>query len=278
MIKTEIVKSKAIGIFDSGLGGLTVVRAISRLLPNENIVFLGDIARVPYGSRSSETVRRYALNCAKHLNKLQIKLLVVACNTVSAVALDTLSNEFEIPVIGVIEPGARAGVRIKPSADIGVIATRRTIASGAYETAVMNADPFARVKMNPAPLLVPLAEEGWIDGDIVSKIVKHYLEPLTEGNIDALILGCTHYPLFKDVIREQLNNICQRKIPVVDSALSTAVELERELKKKNIKNSPNEQGKMRILVTDLPDKFIEIASSFLGESICSGIVEQIDIC
>src|SRR3989304_2334163 len=186
-----------IGIFDSGIGGLTVVREILRRLPDENFIYLGDTARVPYGTKSSQTVMKYSQSNSKFLISKGIKLLVVACNTASAVALPSLRWDFEIPIIGVIEPGARKAVRITKTGKVGVIGTPSTIKSNAYKKAMENIAPEVKVYSKACPLFVPLAEEGWTDGEIAELTAKRDLEPLMESGIEVLILGCTHYPLLK---------------------------------------------------------------------------------
>ncbi|HEX4354953.1 MAG TPA: glutamate racemase, partial [Polyangiales bacterium] len=193
-----------IGVFDSGLGGLTVVRAIQAQLPRENLIYLGDNARVPYGTRSAQTVLHYARACAARLRKHDIKFLVVACNTVSAVALDVLRAEMDVPVLGVIEPGALAGVAACRHGRLGVIATPGTVQSGAYPRAAAALDPRVELFMESAPLLVPLVEEGWLEGEVPELVVRRYLRPLVAQRIDALVLGCTHYPLLHDVIAREL--------------------------------------------------------------------------
>src|SRR5689334_12340172 len=197
-----------IGIFDSGLGGLTVTRAVFDRLPNEHLLYLGDTARVPYGTRSAETVLRYARSCAGHLTRRGIKLLVVACNTVSAVALDMLRVELDIPVLGVIEPGARAAVAASQRGRIGVIATGGTVLSGAYPRAVASVDSRSEVFALPAPLLVPLAEEGWVEGEVPRLVIDRYLGQLAPHQVDAIVLGCTHYPLFRPLIDERARELC----------------------------------------------------------------------
>lgn len=269
--------SNAIGVFDSGLGGLTVVHAIRQYLPAEDLVFLGDIARVPYGARSSDTIRRYAQTCTNALQQHNIKMLVVACNTVSAVALDMLRQDYHYPVLGVIEPGARAAVRVASSGHIGVIATHRTVTSRGYERAIQAADSNARVAVNAAPLLVPLAEEGLIDGEITELVVQRYLAPLVANSIDALVLGCTHYPLLRKTIEEQLEKMSGRQLPVVDSAHATALELKDKLEQHGLANNKKREGELTVLVTDMPEKFTESAMRFLGESILKKNIIQVDI-
>ena len=267
-----------IGVFDSGLGGLTVARAVAEALPGEDLVYLGDTARVPYGTRSAETVIRYARSCARRLIEHdEVKVLVVACNTVSAVAIDMLRVELDIPVIGVIGPGARAGVAASRTGRIGVIATAGTVASGAYPRAIAAASSRGEVFAQPAPLLVPLVEEGWTEGEVPVLAVQRYLAPLVEAHIDALILGCTHYPLLGDVIRKELAALAGAEIPVVDSAHATATELATFLADRALARERAEGGELRMLVTDLPGRFAEVASRFLGRDVAGLPVEQIDL-
>jgi glutamate racemase len=267
-----------IGVFDSGLGGLTVAHAIRLRLPGERLVYLGDTARVPYGTRSPKTVLAYARSCAKKLREHDIKLLVVACNTVSAVALDMLAVELDIPVLGVIQPGARAGVARSQNGRIGVIATAGTVDSGAYPRAVSQVNSRAETFAAAAPLLVPLAEEGWLDGDVPAQVARHYLTPLVSAGIDTLVLGCTHYPLLKGVITAELAALAGRVLPVVDSAEATAEELSTVLDARGLaapKDAPGDR--LRLLVTDLPKRFSEVAGRFLGEDASTLSVEAVDL-
>ncbi len=264
-----------IGVFDSGLGGLTVARAIAEHLPDEKLVYLGDTARVPYGTRSAHTVLRYARSCARHLAKHDIKLLVVACNTVSAVALPMLRVELDIPVLGVIEPGARGGVRASHGGRVGVIATAGTVGSGAYLRAIAGVSTRAEVSQLPAPLLVPLVEEGWLEGEVPTLVVRRYLEPLVAAGIDALVLGCTHYPLLAPVIREEAARLAGRSIAVVDSAEATAIELAELLRDRDLGASG--PGSLSLMVTDLPGRFAEVAARFLGHDVAGLDVKAIDL-
>jgi glutamate racemase len=266
-----------IGVFDSGLGGLTVVRAIRERVPHEDLVYLGDNARVPYGTRSAKTVLCYARGCAAKLREHEIKLLVVACNTVSAVALDLLALELDVPVLGVIGPGARAGVRRSRSGRIGVIATAGTVDSGAYPRAIASADTRAEAFVQAAPLLVPLAEEGWTEGEVPGLVVRRYLEPLAKAAIDTLVLGCTHYPLLQGVIAHEIERTCGKPIPVVDSAEATAEELFAMLESRALDAERTQDGQLRLLVTDMPKRFGEAASRFLGQSVTGLKVEAIDL-
>lgn len=264
-----------IGVFDSGLGGLTVARAIRAALPDEQLVYLGDTARVPYGTRSAHTVIRYARSCAAHLERRGIKALVVACNTVSAVALDFLRVELDVPVLGVIEPGARAGVAATRTGKLGVIATRGTIASGAYIRAVASIRSRIEVFGQPAPLLVPLAEEGWITGEVPERAVERYLEPLAAQGVDALVLGCTHYPLLRPVIEAVGQRVLGPSLSLADGAEATAAELAELLEARELRAAG--PGGLELLVTDLPDRFAEVASRFLGEDVEEIDVHQVDL-
>lgn len=253
-----------IGVFDSGIGGLTVVRALIAELPHEDLIYLGDTARVPYGTRSASTVIRYARGCASLLSAHELKMLVVACNTVSAVALDMLRVELDIPVIGVIEPGAKAAVEASSSGKIGVIGTKGTVNSGAYPRAVATFDTRAEVIASAAPLLVPLAEEGWTDGDVPRLAAAKYLAPLCSEGIDTLLLGCTHYPLLRSTIEATLSELTSTPVTVVDSATAVAQAVADLLEERNRSSRRQSLGRHTFLATDAPDAFSVIGSSFLG--------------
>lgn len=257
----------AIGVFDSGVGGLTVLKALHERLPLESTVYLGDTARVPYGTKSPEVVIRYSRNNARFLLGHHLKLLVVACNTATAHALPALQAELSVPVIGVVEPGARAAAARSRSGRIGVIGTAGTIASGAYQRALAAAIPGAEVIARACPLLVPLAEEGWTDGEVPRLVLERYLGDL-RGRIDTLVLGCTHYPLLKSAMAEVLGP----DVALVDSAEATAAAVEDALR-----TLPAGEGETsrRCFVTDVPARFPEIAARFLGE--VPGHVEQVDV-
>jgi glutamate racemase len=255
-------RSQTLGVFDSGIGGLTVVRHLRRLLPAWDIVYFGDTARVPYGTKSDATVRRFAGEAARFLTQFGVGHLVVACNTVSAVALRSLARDFQgLPVNGVILPGADAAVKATRSGKIGVIGTRATIASGAYEHAIAAASRLAgkktRVFAYPCPLLVPLAEEGLAGSRAAREVLLDYLAPLKARGIDTLILGCTHYPPFKPAIR----SILGRRVTLVDSGEATARRLARVLKKDG---APRGRGTLRCYVSDIPRQFEAIGRRFLG--------------
>jgi glutamate racemase len=274
-----------LGVFDSGLGGLTVVRALRQACPDEHIVYLGDNARVPYGTRSPETVTRYALACAGELSRRGVKAMVVACNTVSSVALELLRAELDLPVSGVILPGARAATRAAGDAAIGVLGTAGTIASGAYTRAVASFSSRNEVIGQSAPLLVSLAEEGWTDGDVPRLVVERYLSaffdpaempaPLPRhARVGCVVLGCTHFPLFHALIEQSLGELGGRGIPVVDSASETAADVRAFLTERGMARLGG-KGELEILVTDMPKSFEAVASRFLGEPLPR--VEQVDL-
>ncbi|NOQ22501.1 MAG: glutamate racemase [Candidatus Aegiribacteria sp.] len=264
------MNSGKIGIFDSGVGGLTVVSAVNNLLPNESVVYFGDTARLPYGSKSPETVIRFAIEDAEFLLGKGLKLLVVACNTASSVSLPALREFADVPVIGVIDPGAKAAARITESGVVGVIGTLGTISSGAYQRALKSFDSVNRVIAQPAPLLVPLVEEGLLDHRITEMVLKEYTAPLVSEGIDTLVLGCTHYPL----LRNALSKILGGGIRLVDSAESTADEVACILDEKGL-ISDNLQGENSFYVSDIPLKFQEIAQRFLGKTV--PLVTQIEV-
>ncbi len=255
---------KPIGIFDSGVGGLTVVREVLNLLPEEDIVYLGDTARVPYGIRSPETVTRYAIENTEFLLSLGIKALVVACNTVSAIGLEELQKRVDIPVLGVLKPGARAAAARTRNRRVGVIGTETTILSSSYQRAINEIDPEIKVYGLACPLFVPLVEEGWTDGEVVKAIVSRYLEGLRHRDIDTLVLGCTHYPLLKGPIAE----VCGEGVTLIDSAVETAATLKDVLLTEGLlRDDENSLSKRLFFVTDAPERFRRIGERFLGERI-----------
>jgi len=267
--------AKPIGIFDSGLGGLTVARAIRGAFPAEDLVYLGDTARVPYGTRSAGTVVRYAIGCAERLLSYDIKLLVVACNTASGVALGELQARLDIPVIGVIEPGACAGVKATRSGRIGVLATAGTVASGAYERAIHSENDAMNVFARPAPLFVPLAEEGWVAGEVPQLAARRYLQPLADADVDTIVLGCTHYPLLSETIHEVAADLLGHDVAIVDSAEATAATLTDMLDASS--TALERPGSLQILVTDLPGEFGAAASRFLGKPLQGLDIRAIDL-
>ena len=272
-----------LGVFDSGLGGLTVVRALRQALPRERIVYLGDTARVPYGTRSAETVLRYARGCARVLIERGVKALVVACNTVSAVALDMLRAELDLPVLGVVEPGARAAVgalgRLTEAggARIGVLGTQGTIASGAYPRAIGRLTTRVEVVGAAAPLLVPLVEEGWLEGDVPRLAVERYLAPLVAAGARVIVLGCTHYPLLAPLISEVAARLAGVEVAVVDSAVATADDVVAWIDDERIPSAPvaSAPATLDVLVTDRPGSFQAMAGRFLGGT--APDVSQIDL-
>jgi glutamate racemase len=251
--------ARPIGVFDSGIGGLTVVKALRDLLPNENISYLGDTARVPYGPKSPETVQRYAIELADILIKQDAKALVVACNTVSSVALPALMKNFPVPVVGVIEPGARAALAASRNRRIGVIGTRATIRSSAYEKALRAADPEVKVSSQACPLLVPLIEEGLLHDEVTEQMILRYLEPLLADEIDTLVLGCTHYPL----LTEAMARVLRRQIMIVDSAQNCARAVEEMLDRQSLRAAPLNAGKLHVALTDAADSFLNVARDAL---------------
>ncbi|MDI1476153.1 glutamate racemase [Polyangium sp. y55x31] len=264
-----------LGVFDSGLGGLTVVRALRERCPAEDIVYLGDTARVPYGTRSAETVVRYALGCARVLVNRGVKAIVVACNTVSAVALDMLRVELDRPVLGVIVPGARAAVAAAKGGAVGVLGTTGTITSGAYPRAVASLSTRTEVFGQPAPLLVSLAEEGWLEGEVPRLVSQRYLEPLVRAGARCVVLGCTHFPLLQRVIEAEAASLAGAPIPIVDSASATADDVSAFLAERGQRTTRSARGKLELFVTDLPKSFSTVAERFLGEPL--GDVHQIDL-
>jgi glutamate racemase len=262
---------KAIGIFDSGIGGLTVLKEIVAKLPQENIIYLGDTARVPYGIRSAETVTRYSFENTRFLLSQEIKLLVMACNTASAISLDAVKKEYPLPVIGVIEPGARAAVAATRSRKVGVIGTEATIASNAYERALKKLAPDVDVRSLACPLFVSLAEEGWTDNDVAQLVAEKYLGSLRGSGIDTLVLGCTHYPLLKTVISRAVGD----GIRLIDSATETAAETASVLDKLKWRGNGSGEGQRKYYVTDTPARFEKIGKRFLGDSLLRA--EQVNV-
>ncbi len=252
-------RSQPIGVFDSGVGGLTVVAALRQLLPNESIIYLGDTARVPYGGKSPATVQRYSLEIAEMLVGDGAKAIVVACNTASALAVPELQNKLTVPVTGVILPGAQAAIAATRTGRIGVIGTRATIKSGAYERALRSLNPDVRVMARACPLLVPLIEEGWLENPISDEIILQYLKPLIDEGIDTLVLGCTHYPL----LRTAIGRLVGERITLVDSAQNCAIAVHELLGQEGLTAPPNAAGTLRVGLTDPPDSFLRVAREAL---------------
>lgn len=265
MTRSEDIKgnSRPIGIFDSGIGGLTVLKEIMKELPHENTIYLGDTARVPYGIRSPETVIKYSFENTKFLFSRDIKLLVIACNTASSISLNAIRNSISIPVIGVIEPGAKAAVRTTQNKRVGIIGTDATITNSAYTKVIKALDERIEVFGLPCPLFVPLVEEGWTYGNIATLIARKYLKHIKNKGIDTLVLGCTHYPLLKTVI----TRVMGRDIRLIDSAVETSHEIKTTLEEMEIRSKLEEQPVRKFYVTDSPEKFLKIGERFLGKSI-----------
>jgi glutamate racemase len=261
---------RPVGIFDSGLGGLTVVKAIQKQVPGENLVYFGDTARIPYGSKSKDSIIHYTRQIIRFLlKKERVKVLVVACNTSSAWALKEVRREFDIPILGVINPGAQAAVEVSRNGRVGVIGTEGTIYSGAYPDAIRALNPGMRVFTQPCPLLVPLVEEGKLSGPVTEMVAREYLRPLLRSGVDTLLLGCTHYPLLKPVLKKIVGN----KVRIVDSAEETAKNLRLNLEPYG--RAASGRGSSKFYVSDLSRKFKEHAQRFLGRPIAR--VEKIFI-
>jgi glutamate racemase len=263
--------ARPIGVFDSGIGGLTVVREIMALLPNESIVYFGDTARVPYGTKSPEVVRAFALQDTRCLMKHDVKMVVAACHTASSVALDDLKGAFPVPVHGVIEPGVRAALEATRNNTIGVIGTRATILTGTYERKLTALRKNVRVESRACPLFVPLVEEGWLDGDITRGTAAIYLDPLKEKGIDTLILGCTHYPLLKSVIRDFFGN----GIRLIDSAEETSKTIRETLQSNGMENPARSDPERLFFVSDIPAHFQQVGEQCLGMPL--GSVHQVNL-
>lgn len=272
MLLYHKMKDLPIGIFDSGIGGLTVARAIVETLPNESFIYLGDTARVPYGTRGKEVITQFALELTKYLLERKVKMLVVACNTISATCLDKIQQISPVPVVGVILPAAQEAAK-KSQGKVGVIGTRATISSGAYEKEIKKQNPAIEVISKACPLFVPIAEEG-LGRDKIAKITaEEYLEEL-KGRADTLVLGCTHYPLLREVIQDVMGD----EVTLVDSAEPTAGAVERMLTEENLLSHSTGQGvsEREFLVTDAPERVLEIAKLFFGEQLVPS-VEKVNL-
>ncbi len=252
-----------IGVFDSGIGGLTVVKRLLSTLPNENIVYFGDTARVPYGSKSNETVIEYSLQDAQFLINKNVKLIVVACNTASSVAIPSLKERFRVPIVEMIGVGSEAAVKATKNGRIGIIGTRATINNKAYSRAITKIDDSLKVYEAACPLFVPLAEEGWIDHPATKLVANEYLNDLKEKGIDTLVLGCTHYPILANTIQEVIGE----NVTLIDSGVAAADEVRNEMQRMALGARSSVPGNHDFYVSDLPQKFSEIAELFLGRSV-----------
>lgn len=257
------MSNKPIGLFDSGIGGLTVARQIMKLLPKENIVYFGDTARVPYGSQSPEAIMQYTHEAANFLLSQDVKLIVLACNTVTAICLEKLSSTLPVPVIGVIEPGARGAVKATKNNLVGVIGTERTVQSRAYDKAICALNDQITVHAKACPLFVPLVEEGWLENEAAYYTAKIYLEPLKEQGIDALVLGCTHFPHLKTVI----GKVMGEGVELVDPAEETAKEVFQILSEKNLLRQEETPATYRYFVSSNPEKFARVGEKLLERPI-----------
>jgi len=263
MMSQPELAQQPIGVFDSGIGGLTVVRALIEHFPHENIVYFGDTARVPYGPKSPQVVREYAAQDTDFLVRHNVKMIVVACNTVSSVALEVVQKHSKVPVVGVIQPGAKAAVKASLTKRIGVIGTVGTILSNAYANAIRQYDASATVVGQACPLFVPLAEEGWIDHKATEMIAREYLFPLRLQKIDTLVLGCTHYPILKTVIQ----NVFDGAIQLVDSGEAAVLDVESVFEEYEIRNPSTQKANVQFFVSDIPHKFTEVGERFLGQKL-----------
>ncbi|MBI9072464.1 MAG: glutamate racemase [Melioribacteraceae bacterium] len=257
------VKNNPIGIFDSGIGGLTVVKRMFQFLPNENTVYFGDTARVPYGSKSNSTVIEYSLQDGKFLIDKNVKIIVVACNTASSVALDELSDKFNVPIIGMIEPGAKLALSKTVSGRIGVIGTNATVNNKAYSKELKKLNPKVEVFEKSCPLFVPLAEEGWLNHKATLLIAEEYLHELKEHNIDTLILGCTHYPILAEIIHKVMGP----EIHLIDSGTAASIIVKDYLIENDLLSDENKNPVHNFYVSDVPSKFKEVAELFLGTEV-----------
>ncbi len=256
----SVVNRRPIGVFDSGIGGLTVAAALREMLPAEDIFYIGDTARVPYGGKSASTIERYSLEISGMLLAEGAKMIVVACNTASALALPRLEELLRVPVIGVIQPGAEAAVAATRNGHVGVIATRATIQSKAYERVIQLLSPEVRVSAQACPLLVPLIEEGWLEDPVTELVIGRYLDAMVAEGIDTLVLGCTHYPLLRKVLGDYVGH----EIALVDSARNCALKVDSVLKAEGISASDTHVGSLRIALTDPSSAFLRVAEEALG--------------
>jgi glutamate racemase len=259
----RVSKRSPIGVFDSGLGGLTVFKVLARRMPEESLIYFGDTAHVPYGSKSPEAIARYSTMVATFLAERGIKLLVVACNTSSAWALPAIRKAVKIPVIGVIEPGARGAVGVSRGGRIGIIGTEATVKSGAYERAIKALKKRARTASAACPLFVPLVEEGWWRGTVVETVARRYLAPLKSARVDTVILGCTHYPYLKPVLARVLGS----RVRLIDSAEETALETETVLNELDLRAPRGGRGRREFYASDAPERFKRLARRMLGPGV-----------
>ena len=273
-LNNKSMKTAPIGIFDSGVGGLTVMREVVKQLPNEKIVYFGDTARVPYGSKSAKTIIHFSEQIIRFLKTKEVKAIVIACNTASALSLDAVRDEFDIPIIGVVVPGARAAVSMSENKKVGVIGTEATVLSGMYTKVIHSMEPDMQVKEKACPLFVPLVEEGLRDHKVMGEIIEYYLESLKESDIDSIILGCTHYPL----IRHSISRYLGESIKIVNPAYEAAKDLKNLLEEKDIANdgTKTEGLQYQFYVSDEAEKFRNFANTVMPFEINSTNVINIE--
>lgn len=255
--------ARPIGVFDSGLGGLTIVREMRRKLPHEPIVYFGDMARLPYGTKSKQQILSFSIQNTLFLLKHKVKAVVIACNSSSSAAYSFIKKNFNLPVIDVIQPAAEGAMAVTKSRRVGVIATQATVDSKAYEKALRRIDPKVRILSGACPLFVPLVEEGWLKGRITEDIARSYLKDFVRDRVDTLVLGCTHYPL----LREAIQNVVSSRIKIVDSVAPTVQKLASILEKQGLNYPASSKGFLKIYVSDKPRNFIRIGEKFLGEKL-----------
>ena len=253
------MNTNPIGIFDSGLGGLTVARAIQKILPHESVIYFGDTARLPYGNKSPKIIKKYSLKIADFLISKGAKIIVIACNTASALALNEVQKHVRVPIVGVIDPGVEEAIHATQNKRIGVIGTVATIRSKEYENKIKATDPTMTVISQPCPLFVPLVEEGWLEGAISKAIANIYLEPFKTENVDTLVLGCTHYPLLKPLLKSQINH----KIALIDSAEPVAKKIFELINTLELQSNSHSNGTLSCFITDVFSQFETIAERFL---------------
>ncbi len=268
-------RDQPIGIFDSGIGGLTVVKEVMSQLPQERIIYLGDTARVPYGPKSDRTIKGFTLQSSLFLLEHNVKMIIIACNTASSVALDFVADMFRIPVIGVIAPGSMAAIEKSLRKKIGIIGTHTTINSQSYKKTIKSLDPNVEILSQACSLLVPLAEEGWLDHPATDQICKEYLEHFRNTDIDTLVMGCTHYPILVKSIQKALRDIVPHSVELIDSGVETAKAAKRILQEENMTNPGIAKPEHRFYVTDLPKNFMRVGEMFLGSKIDS--IETVNV-
>jgi len=265
--KLKIDRDRPIGVFDSGLGGLTVFSEMRKALPNENLIYFGDTARVPYGTKSPQIVERYTFEIVNFLRLCDVKMIVIACNTSTAIAYKKLRHKLKIPVVGVIEPACMVAAEETKNKKIGVIGTRITVQSGAYQESLRAIDPKLQVYQKACPLFVPIVEEGFTSGEIISLTAREYLREFREKNIDTLILGCTHYPMIREVISDEIAGVMGKKVNIIDSAKQTSLFVKSSLEESDLLSKAKRPGREKFYLTDASCNFVAIGERFLKRPI-----------